>query len=81
MSSMRFSNSSPETASDTSKPSPTSPQDRQESTDQSPPDEGQLSMHRGYEQALSELLANTDLESEVPPASSESTSPQSPEPA
>jgi hypothetical protein len=47
----------------------------------SPPDEGQLSMHRSYEQALSEWLASTEPESPEPPASPESTFPASPGPA
>jgi hypothetical protein len=81
MSSMRFSNSSPATASDTSKPSPTSPQDNADSTDHLPPDEGQLSTHRQFEQALSELLTNADLESEEPPAPPETSSPRDPGPA
>lgn len=81
MSSMRFSNSSPATDPNTSKPSPTSPQGDADSTDHLPPDEGQLSMHRAYERALSELFANMDLESEEPPASSETPSPQNPGPA
>jgi hypothetical protein len=47
----------------------------------SPPDEGDLSMHRRFEQALSALLASTEPELPEPPASPESTSPASPGPA
>ena len=75
MRSMDSSASSREMDSDTSSNSPTSMPDSQERMSLLPPDEGQLWMHRSFEQALSELLASTEPESPEPLASPESTSP------